>query len=203
VSYADLAEVLTLRPLAGDLPFDAEKLRRRSQFSASWSSTVGQLAGELRVVRDKKAPKPVLEIAMTEADFRLDGLPRANALARHPGVVLSFRTRWGDDVRYVVDTFDRWQDNVRAIALSLQALRAVDRYGVTKRGEQYAGWKQLPAGATPEGDPVRGQRLIVQLGGLTAALRHTHPDTREAGFTDRDFQDVLAAKPNARMAVVA
>jgi hypothetical protein len=38
-----------------------------------------------------------------------------------------------------------WQANVRAIALALEALRAVDRYGVTKRGEQYQGWTALPA----------------------------------------------------------
>ena len=42
------------------------------------------------------------------------------------------------------DTFDDWEDNLRAIALSLGALRAVDRYGVTKSGEQYRGFAQLP-----------------------------------------------------------
>lgn len=43
-------------------------------------------------------------------------------------------------------TLTDWQHNVRAIALGLEALRRVDRYGITKRGEQYAGWKALPAG---------------------------------------------------------
>ncbi len=35
---------------------------------------------------------------------------------------------------------------MRAVALSLQALRAVDRYGVTKRGEQYVGWRAITSG---------------------------------------------------------
>ncbi len=39
-----------------------------------------------------------------------------------------------------------WQHNVRAIALTLEALRAVDRYGATETGQQYAGFKALPAG---------------------------------------------------------
>ena len=43
------------------------------------------------------------------------------------------------------DRFDNWKDNLRAIALSLEALRMVDRYGVTVKGEQYRGWTQLPA----------------------------------------------------------
>ena len=48
---------------------------------------------------------------------------------------------------YATDRFFAWQDNVRAIALGLEALREVDRYGIAKKGEQYAGWKALPSGA--------------------------------------------------------
>lgn len=55
-----------------------------------------------------------------------------------------------DDQRrlvYATDTCVLWQHNVRSIALGLEALRAVDRYGITKRGEQYAGFTgALPAG---------------------------------------------------------
>ncbi|MGH3942598.1 MAG: hypothetical protein ACRDTG_29045 [Pseudonocardiaceae bacterium] len=52
----------------------------------------------------------------------------------------------------------------------LGALRAVDRYGITRRGEQYAGFRALEAGAghpfrTPAGDEdlvedIRAQRLL-------------------------------------------
>lgn len=38
---------------------------------------------------------------------------------------------------YPCDTFTTLQDNLRVIALALEALRMVDRYGVTRRGEQY------------------------------------------------------------------
>jgi len=56
---------------------------------------------------------------------------------------------------YPCDTFLDWQANLRAIALALEALRKIDRYGVTRRGEQYQGFRALPAAAevaqmTPE-----------------------------------------------------
>jgi hypothetical protein len=35
-----------------------------------------------------------------------------------------------------------WQDNLRAVALGLEALRRVERYGIAQRGEQYAGWRR-------------------------------------------------------------
>jgi len=41
-----------------------------------------------------------------------------------------------------------WRHNVRSIALGLEALRAVDRYGISRRGEQYAGFRAaLASGA--------------------------------------------------------
>lgn len=49
---------------------------------------------------------------------------------------------------YATDVCDYWQHNVRSIALGLEALRAVDRYGISRRGEQYAGFRgTLTAGA--------------------------------------------------------
>lgn len=44
-------------------------------------------------------------------------------------------------------TFTHWDCNLRAVALTLEHLRAVDRYGVTTGGEQYRGWMgELGAG---------------------------------------------------------
>jgi hypothetical protein len=39
------------------------------------------------------------------------------------------------DVSYPCDAFDDWQDNLRAIALSMESLRRVERYGVFKYDE--------------------------------------------------------------------
>lgn len=84
-----------------------------------------------------------------------DGLPRADARAGAPGVILAFDSRHGP-LRYACDRFvkspwkresgEDWQHNLRAVALTLESLRAVDRYGATKDGQQYRGYAQLPAG---------------------------------------------------------
>lgn len=84
---------------------------------------------------------------------------------------------------------------IKGEEIHLQALRAVDRYGVTRRGEQYAGWKQLAAGSGASVE--RGRGLIRDHGGVTQALKATHPD--HGGSAD-DFADVQAAREAAVIA---
>ncbi len=187
MSYSDLARLVTFRPLDG--PIEATG-RTRSPFRATWGDTVSLLARELRAIG---AQRTVLEVDLAERDFRLDGLPRADRRAYTPGIRISFtatRVPGKPNLRYEVGRFDDWQDNVRTVALALEALRKVDRYGVTKRGEQYAEWKAPPMGA---GDPSpdRGRALIRDHGSVTAALKATHPDH---GGDPAAFADVQAAR---------
>jgi hypothetical protein len=194
-SYGDLRYLLEFRPLDGPLSHPGGT--RRSPFTANWSHTVKLLERELRL---HGAVKAVMEIDLPGQHFRQDGLPRADRGARTPGIVLSFkamRVPGTPQLRYEVTEFDKWQDNVRAIGLGLEALRAVNRYGVTRRGEQYAGWKQLPAGGaggTHEADPRRGRLLIEQAGGnWKRAAAMSHPDVNPDAEPD-DFKDVIAAR---------
>jgi hypothetical protein len=46
-------------------------------------------------------------------------------------------------MRYVCDNFTQWKENVRAIALGLEAQRKMDRYGLNQ-GAQYIGFRALP-----------------------------------------------------------
>ena len=81
--------------------------------------------------------------------WNLQGAPRAEARANTPAVIVSFTRRDGVRMTFPCDTFSHWQTNVYAIAKSLENLRAVDRYGVTLQGQQYAGFAALPpAGGT-------------------------------------------------------
>lgn len=176
---------------------------RRSPFAAGWTATLRLLERELRQLAARDV---VLEVDVSESQIRLDGELYATARPRSPGVVLSFTSRHGP-LRYPCDRFDRWQDNVRAIALALEALRKVDRYGITQRGEQYTGWKRLPAaGATTLTTEAAADRLhrISGLGAeavlddvgvyrdaLRDAQRATHPD--RGGSVER-FQEIMAAK---------
>jgi hypothetical protein len=132
---------VTFRALDG-WPGALTERRERSPFRSTFSQTVDLLRHELSCIQ-KEDEKPVLEMAIGRNQIRRDGYPYANVRPEHPGVVLYVETETGP-ICLPCDSYDDWQENLRAIALSLKALRAVDRYGVTKRGEQYRGFDRLP-----------------------------------------------------------
>jgi hypothetical protein len=134
-------------------PGETTKTRKLSPFRADWSTTLSELDRELRQL---KARTVVIQLALGEHDLRVDGLPRASARPSHPGVILSMDTPHGP-LSYPCDQFWNWTDNLRAIVLALAALRAVDRYGVTKHGEQYQGWAQLDSGRPTQGPMTRSE----------------------------------------------
>jgi hypothetical protein len=170
----------------------------RWSFKASWTSTVDLLVSEVTKLGLKGSI--ALRIDVRRGDIRQDGMLRANASATFPGVVVSFQSRYGS-LSYATDAYDHWQANVRAIALSLQALRSVDRYGVSKSGEQYAGWRAIE-GAKPEfasaDEAIRWVREVVDIPGgdglslnqllRTAALK-LHPDQNNGDRTAWDRLD--------------
>lgn len=180
----------TFRPIT-TWPGELTRSRRRSPFGASHGQTLRLLRTELAHIVARRSAPVVIQLALREQDIRQDGLPRANARQpEHPGVILAFDSRYGP-LRYATDVFTDWQANLRAIALGLESLRRVDRYGITKRGEQYAGWRALEAGGPDEGQLERGRRLIREHGGVAQALHATHPDH---GGDPEDLQAVLAAR---------
>jgi hypothetical protein len=134
----------TIRPISDRTVFAGR--HKPSPFSARWSDTEELLLREVKALRGRDL---VLEVDVLDGQIRNDGRLYARAIARSSAVRVAFESMHGP-LTYATDLFPTWQDNVRAIALGLEALRRVDRYGITKRGEQYAGWKALPAGqATP------------------------------------------------------
>lgn len=118
--------------------------KSRYTFKASLSATLDLLDRELHYLGAKDI---TIECGLSPSDIRLDGWPRSNARTpMHPGVALHFDTRSYGHLRYATDVFETWESNLRAIALGLEALRKVDRYGITKGGEQYRGFGELPPG---------------------------------------------------------
>lgn len=160
----------TYRPLVRWPHAETRSRRGHYTFKASWGMTLKLLERELEYL---DASNVIIAAAFRDGDIRQDGMPRANALApSHPGIEISFETEHGRLV-YATDVCADWQHNVRSIALGLGALRAVDRYGITQRGEQYAGWLQLTA---TNDLAERGKVLVDIAGGLTQAVKMHHPD---------------------------
>jgi len=141
-----------------------ERIRnpRPSIFRTAYNQTLKLLDKELGMLGVREA---VIQIDLPESKIRHDGLPRSDARPEYQGVILSFKSKYGP-LRYATDTFDFWQDNLRAIALGLESLRKVDRYGITKRGEQYTGWKQLPAAITEVSDIHEAAAFLARYSGL-------------------------------------
>lgn len=171
---------------------------RAAQFSASWPSTLELLARELRHLDAKQI---VLELALRDRDIRVDGMPRADARLEHDGVRLSFSSKWGP-LRYETGEYDGvpyrripgWQANVRAIALSMEALRTVDRYGVSKRGEQYRGWRAIGMGSGDDSlaTAEHARAFLAEWDGdVKRAIRETHPDR---GGDESVFRKVMRAR---------
>lgn len=210
----------TTRPLSGwdGTRTPADQRRSRWTFKASWSSTLELLERELAYL---DAGDVVLEVDIREQDLRLDGSPRANAREpQDPAVRLSFESKHGPLI-YQCDSVDFWQHNVRSIALGLEALRAVDRYGITRRAEQYTGWRQIGGGpaivtdapmtraaaaetlarysigyANPSGDALAAETraILDNPSRLTTAARLAQRSAHpDTGGTAEAFQKVQAA----------
>jgi hypothetical protein len=171
-----------------------------SPFDAPLGATLRVLARELDHLDAKTI---VLQVGYRDQDLRMDGMPRSNARMVHDAVALSFESKWGP-LRYETNEFvkrfyrqhagEGWQQNLRAIALGMEALRKVDRYGVSKRGEQYTGWRALPQADNSFGlyDAATAREWLTDTyGGLVTAIKATHPDT--GGDAD-EFRKVMRAK---------
>lgn len=162
----DMSARFEIRPLGlwdrPRTPSDQQQSARR--FRARWDDTVSLL---LREVDQLDGGLVVVCIDVLAGDLRRDGMLRARAQVRSDAVKVSFDSRHGP-LTYATDTYDHWQANVRAVALALEALRAVDRYGVTGSGEQYRGWTQLAAKPAETGLTTdEARRVLADAAGIT------------------------------------
>lgn len=124
-------------------PFRTKEEGSYRRREIGWPDTQRDLDRELRLLKVREA---VVQLALTERDIRIDGEIRANAKLSHPGVVVTFTAPGKGVLTFACDKWTTWQANIRGIAKGLEALRLLDRYGITTTGEQYTGWKELPSG---------------------------------------------------------
>src|SRR5579863_10251967 len=104
----------------------------------------------------------------------------AGAKLRTQGIILTFNSKHGP-LSYPCDKYSNWQANLRAIALSLEALRAVDRYGVT-HPEKCGTLSQLLSGGSGPPSPRSDRRRRCRL--------QTPPDgENDSGKTSRRLND--------------
>lgn len=203
-----------IEPMAS-WPYPETKGRKTSPFRAKHSDTLKKLDAELEHLQARGAV--AVRVVATQADIRRDGMLRASARVQHPGVAISFTSARHGALTYPCDAFqagyygESWQANLRAIALGLEHLRALDRYGIAGHGEQYAGWRAIEAASKADGfasvdDAVRwladftgGSRHDGAADLLRRASRVAHPD--RSGIPE-DWARVDAARQLLKKAQV-
>lgn len=134
--------VYVLRPFTPEAERRIRDSERHGPFQATYSQTEDLLVREVEML-DGRFPFVVM-IDVQPGDLRLDGTLRAHARPLRPAVAVALETVQRGPLTFVAWRFHHWHDNLRAIALGLEALRKVDRYGITEHGEQYQGWSGLP-----------------------------------------------------------
>jgi hypothetical protein len=202
--------VFVFRPIER-WPQEQTRHRRHAHFRVNYSRTLVELSSELEKLGARRG---YIQADVRESEIRNDGNIRADAKPATPRVIVSAETKHGP-LSLPCDTYVDWRDNVRAIALSLEALRNVDRHGVTKRGEQYRGLKQLTAGTGPVNSQeaaqflakhtdVSADSILRSSGEFEAAYRIAakalHPDTAGAYGEDWNHLQVAVAILRERFA---
>lgn len=203
---------ISFRPLEGwPRDFTPRSARKRSPFVKNGIDVyVCGLSRELALLGARTA---VVQTAHRERDIsRTTGRPFHDVDPSHPGVIVAADTKIGA-LKWVCDDCTTWQDNVRAISLTLERLRLCDKYGVTRRGEQYTGWKMLPGPITasshqpPPMTIDAAAHFLAKIGNTSAAsmmhdktlylrayryaAKELHPD---AGGNDGQWEQLQQAK---------
>jgi hypothetical protein len=150
---------------------------RRAQFRSSYQQTLDQLEYELRKLR---ATDIRIEAGFTINQIRNDGWPFAKERPSHAGVVLYCETPDGS-LSFPAATYTTLEDNLHAIALTLECLRAVDRYGVTLAHQQYLGFASLPP-AAHEMNLDEAAAFISSVTAVRVDLILRNPDSYRAAY---------------------
>lgn len=180
--------------------------RTRQHVAASFRSTLGQthelLDRELSAINHRGMV--IIEADLKPEDLRLDGKPRKRS-AIPPAIKLNVSPAGRPPITFATDRFTKWDDNLRAIALGMSDLRRIERYGISDKGQQYAGFAALPSSSeTPGLSPeIEALLTIAEASGWTIdqveadpkkavnrARFRTHPDH---GGSDMAFAHVAEA----------
>jgi hypothetical protein len=137
-------------------------------------------------------------IISTNLRLRLDGRPRGDqGEPGDPGAAVYFRLKKQDRV-LACDRYYRVADNIAAIAAHIEALRAIERYGVGTLEQAFSGYTALPPAADAWWlilNLPQSSTLDQVEARFRELARTAHPD---AGGTHNDMSRLTAAREAAR-----
>jgi len=142
-------------------------------------------------------------VISSNMQYRNDGLPYTRQNVHDTGVAVYFKSANGDDQCIPCDSWVSLEENMRAIAKTIEAMRGIERWGgKSLMNAAFSGFKALPEAivTAPPDRPHRDWWVVLGVDRnadaptVKQAYRHaqsiTHPD---AGGSSYDFQEVQAA----------
>ncbi len=131
-------------PLAWPEDWKRTRNRQRSRYTTTFIKARDELVKDVRLLGARKS------VITSNMGLRNDGLPLASQRNQDdPGVALWWIDRRGELRAMACDQWDRVHDNVRALGLSVAAIRSLERAGASQildRAEQSFAVRALPAG---------------------------------------------------------
>lgn len=141
-------------------------------------------------------------IVSTNLQTRLDGLPRSNqARPGDPGVCVYWKPAKSPMRCMAVDRYDEVQDNLAAVAATLEAMRSIERHGgAAILDRAFTGFAALPAPAGGKRDwwtvlelPSTASQAEIR-DAFNRLAREHHPDR---GGTDERMAEIIRARDEA------
>lgn len=211
-SAADAGSPLAY-PLSWPAGWPRVQWRKAASFGPNW--TVGRACEELleQLARAPIRASRSSVVISTNVVLRVDGLPRSNqGQPGDPGAAVYFTLSRRPTV-LACDKWNKVEHNLRALAAHVEAMRAMDRWGVGSLERAFEGYLALPAPGQTAGrswwevlgldDPSSCRAHPITLDEAEAAFReeakHWHPDL-PTGDRAR-WNELLEARKQAREAL--
>jgi hypothetical protein len=160
-------------PLAWPIGRPRASSRDRSQFKTTLGRAIADVSGEVRRLGGSAL------VISSNLELRRDGLPYADSRVPTDPAVAVYFTLKKKPMCFACDRWNRVEENMRAIALTIGALRGIERWGSGSMLEQaFSGFAALPAPEQPW--QVLGVKHDANPGDIERAYRglaaRFHPD---------------------------
>jgi hypothetical protein len=187
-------------PLAWPLTWKRTERPRRAPFKMTLERALQELTQELRLFKARDF------IVSTNIQPRLTGLPRsAGNEIRDAGMAVYWEDSAGRPRVMACDHWNEVRGNARAISITLNALRTIERCGASQLIERaFTGFVALPANATPPSwcaelglAPGRTYTVAEVLAAHRRRVLEVHPDKPENNGSNEQIIAVNRARDAA------
>lgn len=164
---------LVYRPLT-QWPAGRARTPNADRIRGSFQTTPAKSFRELELeVSRAGGSNPIIQAAVVDEAKHVTraGELRADARVRDVGIAVTFQKIIDGrsvPITFACDRYQNWDSNLRAIVLTLQALRAVDRYECTASSEQYRGFAALPSSTAPALSTIQAAEVLAKRSAYTA-----------------------------------